>query len=185
MKRLLPPFLHQLCLLELIQIALVRELNEVVIVNYQSVLGITQSWVLVSRAVLLNTYPVFFPFRWSTRVTRSIEQCTKYSLTVTMTHVISSIFSAELATKIESSLIVLSLWVSDFFLFLFVSVVLLLAVVLLWKFCAFTLLPLLYPKEPKEIPYWTPCEFFLQHASRVPSVTSIESWLTLASVLGM
>lgn len=40
------------------------------------------------------------------------------------------------------------------------QVVLLLAslgfALLLWRFWSFTICPLLYPDEPKDIPYWTP-----------------------------
>ena len=30
---------------------------------------------------------------------------------------------------------------------------------LLWRFWAFTVVPLLYPNRPNEVPYWIPCEF--------------------------
>ncbi len=32
----------------------------------------------------------------------------------------------------------------------------LLAVLLLWRIWTFTILPILHPDEPKELPYWTP-----------------------------
>ena len=31
-------------------------------------------------------------------------------------------------------------------------------VLLLWRFWTFTILPALHPNEPKEVPYWIPCE---------------------------
>ena len=29
---------------------------------------------------------------------------------------------------------------------------------LLWRFWYFTIIPLIYPGNPKELPYWIPCE---------------------------
>ena len=30
-----------------------------------------------------------------------------------------------------------------------------------WRLWAFTIVPALYPHEPKEVPYWIPCKLFI------------------------
>jgi len=38
------------------------------------------------------------------------------------------------------------------------TVVLLAAGLLIWRFLKFTVIPALYPDDPKELPYWIPCK---------------------------
>lgn len=42
-----------------------------------------------------------------------------------------------------------------------------LALLLLWRLWMFTILPILRPNDPKELPYWIPCEC---KTSPVPSL---------------
>lgn len=44
-------------------------------------------------------------------------------------------------------------------------------VMLLWRFWTFTIRPLLYPNEPKEVPYWIPCEQSIN-----PLASSVLKW---------
>ena len=47
---------------------------------------------------------------------------------------------------------------SECCLLLFFVAVIVLVGLLLWRFGAFTVVPLLHPNQPKEVPYWIPCE---------------------------
>lgn len=40
-----------------------------------------------------------------------------------------------------------------------VTFLVLITALLLWRLWTFTVFPWLNPKEPKEVPYWIPCEF--------------------------
>ena len=39
-----------------------------------------------------------------------------------------------------------------------ISLVLAPVILLIWRLWRFSIIPLLYPKDPKELPYWIPCE---------------------------
>ena len=49
----------------------------------------------------------------------------------------------------------------------------LLLVVLVWRFWKFSLKPALHPEDPKELPYWIPCEYRITFLIAPTALTDI------------
>jgi hypothetical protein len=53
------------------------------------------------------------------------------------------------------------LWLNEYPVLKVVAVILVLLVV--WRLWRFTVLPAYFPDDPKELPYWIPCEYLPFH----------------------